>query len=208
MESKQSAIDSIHSKLRESSAQLGEERRRLDSLLSRSKSLEERKLKISNLKRAIEEEKAQLANIQQHQSISNGTPMNLGDADQLLALPAAIPTNILSSISLSSPQQQPAVLDQAHRHLLASLPSPSVLRARVGAYKSNNTALKDRVQSLESQSTELAAKYRKIISLCTRVEEANVDNVLENLLRAVESETNDVELGRVREFLARVEGGE
>ncbi|RFU29853.1 hypothetical protein B7463_g6475, partial [Scytalidium lignicola] len=210
MESKQATIDSIHSKLRESSAQLGEERRRLESLLERSKALEERTLKISNLKRAVEEEKVQLSNLQQHQSISNGTPMNLGDADQLLSLPAAIPTNILSSISLSSSQQlhTPAVLDQAHRHLLASLPSPAVLRARVSAYKTNNAALKDKVRALESESTELAAKYRKIISLCTRVEEANVDGVLENLLRAVESEANDVELGRVREFLARVEGGE
>ncbi|KAH8809014.1 hypothetical protein F5884DRAFT_677166 [Xylogone sp. PMI_703] len=210
MESKQATIDSIHSKLREASAQLGEERRRLDSLLERTKALEERKLKISNLKRAVEEERAQLSNLQQQQSISNGAPMNLGDADQLLALPAAIPTNILSSISLSSTQQPhtPAVLDQAHRHLLASLPSPAVLRARVGAYKANNAALKDKVQALESESTELATKYRKIISLCTRVEETNIDDVLENLLRAVESETNDVELGRVREFLARVEGGE
>jgi len=53
--------------------------------------------------------------------------------------------------------------------------------------------------------SELAAKYRKIISMCTGVEEDNVDGVLHNLLRAVESES-DVELGRVRDFLQRVDG--
>jgi regulatory protein SWI6 len=45
-----------------------------------------------------------------------------------------------------------------------------------------------------------------VISLCTGVEESKVDTHLENLLRAVESEQNDVEITRVREFLQRVEG--
>jgi len=52
----------------------------------------------------------------------------------------------------------------------------------------------------------LAAKYRKIISLCTQVDEESVDEHLESLLRAVESEPDDVELSRVRDFLSRVGG--
>jgi hypothetical protein len=87
--------------------------------------------------------------------------------------------------------------------LNANLPSASVLRARLAAYKSNNAALEDGVVQLQSKSSELAAKYRVIIGLCTGTEETKVDSVLPGLLRAVESERG-VELGRVREFLVRV----
>jgi hypothetical protein len=64
------------------------------------------------------------------------------------------------------------------------------------------------VGELRSKSRELEVKYRKTISLCTRVPEERIDDVLEGLWRAVDSEGGDVELGRVREFLTRVEGVE
>ncbi|TAQ91636.1 hypothetical protein B7494_g97 [Chlorociboria aeruginascens] len=207
MATKQAGIDSIHVKLRESSAILGEERRRLETLQQRAREREERKIKIGNLTRAVEDEKAKLYQLQQQYGQPNDSDkeMVLGDADKGLALPE-LPANILSNINPSA--HQPPVLDQAHRQLLASLPPTHVLCARLNAYKWNNHLLEDNVRGLQSKSTDLAAKYRKIISLCTRVEEDKVDSVLENLLRAVESEQNDVELGRVREFLQRVDGVE
>ena len=122
--------------------------------------------------------------------------MQIGDADIPFALPAA---NI-------NPSHHN--LDPATHQLLSTLPSTSILRSRLNAYKSNNEQLEIGTQSLKRKSTELASKYRKIVSLCTRVEEHRVDGVLEGLVRAVESEREDVELGRVREFLKRVEGGE
>jgi regulatory protein SWI6 len=208
MEAKQTQIDSIHMKLRDSSAALGEERRRLEGLQARAKECEERKLKIANLMRAAEEERVRLAQLQQQYGQMDGElEMRLGDADKGLAIPAgAVPANILSNINPNPHQHQ--VIDQAQRQLLASLPPTHVLRARVNAYKSNNDALAEDVRGLQSKSSELAAKYRQIISLCTSVDENKVDGVLDNLLRAVESEQNDVELGRVRDFLQRVDGGD
>ena len=208
MEAKQTQIDSIHMKLRDSSAALGEERRRLEGLQAHAKEREERKLKIANLMRAAEEERVRLSQMQQQYGQMNGeVEMRLGDADKGLAIPAgAVPANILSNINPNP--HQPQVIDQAQRQLLASLPPTHVLRARVSAYKSNNDALTEDVRGLQSKSSELAAKYRRIISLCTRVDENKVDGVLDNLLRAVESEQNDVELGRVRDFLQRVDGGD
>jgi len=205
MEAKQATIDSIHMKLRDASAALGEERRRLEGLQERKKRREEQKLKIANLTRAVQDERAKLMQLQQQygQINNNETEMKLGDADKGLAIPT-LPENILSNINPNS--HQPQVLDQAQRQLLASLPSTHVLRARLAAYTANNEALSNNVQSLQSKSTELIAKYRKIISLCTRVDEDKIDSLLDNLVRAVESEPSDVELPRVREFLSRVDG--
>jgi regulatory protein SWI6 len=170
------------------------------------KAIQERQHKISNLKRAAEEERNRLNQMQQqYGSVVAEDEMQLGDADEGLAIPAgAVPANILSNINPN--HHQPQVLDQAQRQLLASLPPTHVLRARVNAYKSVNESLSEKVRGLQSKSSELADKYREIISLCTNVEESSVDGFLDNLLRAVESEQEDVELARVREFLSRVDG--
>jgi regulatory protein SWI6 len=206
MTAKQSQIDAIHVNLRDSSAACGKERGRLDAFRQHVKTIQERQHKISNLKRATEEEQARLNQIhQQYGSVVAEDDMQLGDADQGLAIPAgAVPANILSNINPN--HHQPQVLDQAQRQLLASLPATNVLRARVNAYKSINDGLSENVRGLQSKSSELADKYREIISLCTNVEESNVDGFLDKLLRAVESEQEDVELARVREFLSRVDG--
>lgn len=205
MDAKQAQIDSIHVKLRESSAILGQERSRLDALKKETKEREERKLKIANLRRAAEEERAKLTQMQKQYGRLNGdADMRLGDADKGLAIPGgAIPANVLSNINPGANQLQ--VLDPAQRQILASLPPSHILQARLNAYKANNVALSEGVRGLQIKSSELASKYRKIISLCTGVVEEEVDNHLQNLLRSMESEPADLDLARVREFLQRVD---
>ena len=192
-------------KLRESSAILGQERSRLEALKKETKEREERKMKIANLRRATEDEGARLAQMQKHYGRLNGEgEMRLGDADKGLMVPSgAILANVLPNINPGS--HQPQVLDPAQRQILASLPPAHILQARLNAYKANNEALSEGVQSLKVKSSDLASKYRKIISLCTGVAEEEVDNHLNNLLRSMESEPADLDLGRVREFLQRVD---
>jgi regulatory protein SWI6 len=208
MSAKQSTIDSIHFSLRDSSAALGKSRNRLEAIQEKAKQRDELKLKIANLTRAADEERSRLAQLQQQYGHLNGEgEVQLGDADKGLAIPTgAFPANILSNINPTA--HQPQVLDQAQRQLLASLPPTHVLRARVNAYKDNNETLAQSVQGLENKSSNLAATYRKIISLCTQVEEKAVDGLLDNLLRAVESEQEEVDLSRIRDFLVRVEGAD
>jgi regulatory protein SWI6 len=49
-------------------------------------------------------------------------------------------------------------------------------------------------------------KYRRVVALCTGVPETEVDAVVDGLLKAVESEKDELEIGRVRRFLGGVEG--
>ena len=114
MESKQAIIDSIHSQLRGSSAQLGEERQRLEDMQARIKEKLERKQMITNFKRAEEEERSKLAQIaQQSGSLSPiSSDMTVGDADKPFSVLAL---NIPSSTVLNDTR------------LAASLPSTAVL---------------------------------------------------------------------------------
>lgn len=138
--------------------------------------------------------------------------MHLGDADKSVSPipPNTIPSNILinSSNGSQDPNQNYSHLLQIPNHvqLLTSIPPTPVLKARLTAYASNNQGLEDGVGALKSKSSEVEAKYRKIIGFCTGEEESRVDGIIDNLLRAIDSEPSDVELGRVNEFLRKVEG--
>ncbi len=92
---------------------------------------------------------------------------------------------------------------------VSSLPPTKVLQARVSAYRRNNARLEAQAKDLASRSIELEEQLRKVVALCTGVEESRVDEMVAGLVAAVESERGeDVEVGRVREFLRRVEGAE
>lgn len=93
------------------------------------------------------------------------------------------------------------------REYIASLPSTAVLNARTMAYRKHNARLEAEAKRLQSQSSGLESQLRKLVSLCIQVEESKVDEMVDRLSAAVASEEGeDVEVGRVREFLRRVEG--
>lgn len=204
MNKKQGAVDELHAALRDTSRELGEKRQVLEILQKEANEREARKLKTANLRRAYEEERGRLQQMQAQfgQNVQTGD-LQLGEADQGLNVSDEA-TKVLSNLDFRP--NQPLVIDRGQRQILANaLPPVHILRARLAAYTSNNQAMEDSVRDLQSKSSELAGKYRKVIGLCTGVEEEDVDRHLENLLRAVESEHTDVELHRVRDFLTRVE---
>ena len=76
-------------------------------------------------------------------------------------------------------------------------------------YTQNNQSLAQRRRLLKEKDGQLEVMYRKVVSLCTKVDEDRVDSVLEGLVQALDSDPLDgVEVGRVREFLRKVEGVE
>ena len=88
-----------------------------------------------------------------------------------------------------------------------ALPSANLLRARTKAVGGREEVTRTMVAALKGRSREVEVKYRRVVSLCTAVPEAEVDAVIEGLLRAVESERGELEIGRVRKFLGGVEDG-
>lgn len=97
----------------------------------------------------------------------------------------------------------------AQASVLKTLPPPQLLAARLSAYRHTNARLEQHVRELQSRSCDLERKLKRVVGLCTGVGDdgEKVEAMLEGLQTAVESERDeDIEVGRVREFLRRVEG--
>lgn len=162
--------------------------------------------RIINLQRVRQEERSRQTGQQNHQFVNmNGkeTAMRLGDADKGIM----ISESAVMLLGESSDREGHVPLNPfQQRRLLDQLPPVHVLKARLNAYRANNKVLSGNVKQLQAQSSELEDKYKKVISICTKVEEDKIDDLLGNLSRAVESEGDELELARVREFLSSVEG--
>jgi regulatory protein SWI6 len=144
---------------------------------SKIRARQDRKRRIQNLRRAVMDMRERILSKSKHMPGDMTLPLlSIGDADTDFAVPG--PPNHVHNVT--------------------------TLQARLPVYKSLNASLAAHLTSLKARDTELESKYRKVVALCTGVEEDKVDSVLPQLVQAVESEPeNDV--GRVREFLKRVE---
>ena len=198
---KQACIDQTHAKLRETSTLLSDEKRRLEDLQRRADKRKEMQQRVTNLRRVNKEQKVQLTRSGSNGSNKIRMDVKIGDADAGLNIDVAS----LSSTSASEPFQVPP---QQHTYL-SSLERVEVLRARVTAYQAHNASLEGYTAQMKSRSVELEKKLRRVVALCTHVEENKLDTLIEGLITAVEGEKGqDLEVGRVREFLRKVEGVE
>lgn len=199
MQSKQSLIDLAQNRLRESTTALAEERRRLTELEQRSPERNALRERIANLRRANEKQRIYVS---QNVKAEARNDIQIGEADAGLE----INTNVLPPSILE--QQQPlAALSPQQRDYFASLPIAASLRARTTCYRQNNERLDAQAKDLRCQSSKLEETLRQIIALCTGIGEESIEKMMGGLNKAIEAETgDDVEVGRVRNFLRKVEG--
>ncbi|KAI9715573.1 MAG: hypothetical protein M1812_005877 [Candelaria pacifica] len=202
MRLKQDQIEATHAKIREYTANLNEERRRLENMQRKAAERAEMKQKIQNLRRAADEQRSRL--LQQNGGIIKGMDhVRIGDADKGLEIKLEDLPEAASRGEIVNPDQ----LSEKDYDYLRDLPSTEILKARLTAYNQNNRMLREQAAQLKSRSTDLEEKYRRVVSLCTGVDEDKVEELLPGLVKAVESEGGEVvEVGRVREFLRKVEG--
>ncbi|KAI1413951.1 apses-domain-containing protein [Hypoxylon sp. FL1857] len=182
LKKKQQDVDSLHASLRTTSTQLGDARRQLETLTAAAKSQSLTRQKISNLSRGRTEEQKRM--LQLEQSYGRVDPNSSWEAEL---------TSALESAGGDAPN---ATL----------LPSPAVLRSRIQAFRSRTDAMRKSVGLFKGRSRDVEVKYRRVVSLCTGVAENEVDAVIDGLLRAVESEKGELEIGRIRRFLGGVDG--
>ena len=164
--------------------------------------------KIANLQGFIAEIKAQIP--QSNGQVVNGVTENvaIGEADRGLTFDER-----LGSIDQLFPDlantDLNGTLTTEQQAFLSSLERPAVLQGRVKAYQQHNADLEKQAQRFRNTSQDLEERYRKIVSRCTQVEVDKVDEKFDSLLEAVESEQKDrLELGKVRQFLQKVQGSD
>jgi len=201
MQEKQTLIDATHNSLREASASLLTERQRLSLLQSNASDRKALRHRLATLHAANAQHRLRVAAKDNVSVLDVRTNISIGEADAgLLVDTTVLPLNLLDSPS------PPHALTPEQKSYLSTLPSPILLQARARGYRKINTALEADVKGFSERSIGLEDQLRRVVALCTGVEESRVDEMVGGLVRAVESEGGgDVEVGRVREFLRRVE---
>ncbi|KAI7615794.1 apses-domain-containing protein, partial [Hortaea werneckii] len=191
-------IDRLNEQLREFSAMQKADLDRLQELKDRVRVRGERQAKVANLRRAVKERKEKKGaaatqstddkKLASHQPPpSDLEPAWLSDdsiTSLLLPDPTADPSS--ASHSPSSTHPTPAQHSLLTTHPTLSQTSPTHLLATLRAYESHNAALASQAKDLSARSQELEALYRKVVSLCTGVEEEKVEGCLGGLIAAVE----------------------
>lgn len=184
MKAKQLSLDTLHSTLRTTSSQLGDSRRTLEHLSATLKKQQLARQKVANLSHAREEEQIRL--MKDQTSTSQPNPSTSWQTELSAMLEAAEDSPSAGGESL--------------------LPPAAVLKARIRALEGRRDMTRKMVHALKGRSRDVEVKYRRVVALCTGVQEAEVDAVVDGLLKAVESEREELEIGRVRRFLGGVEG--
>lgn len=196
-------MDQAHATLRATTSSLNEERRQLAELQRAADDRKALRQRIANLRRANDNQRNQLILLRGEKS-GHRRDVSVGDADSGLE----VEQQKLPALSEGRPLPL-SPLTPSQQNYLASLPSTAILQARTRAYQTINARLEAQSKDLLSQSIDLEAQLRKVVGLCCGVSEDKVEGMITGLVQAVESEEGaEVEVGRVREFLRRVESVE
>ena len=196
LRSRTEEIDLLNAKIQEYSAIQKQDLERLQELKERVRLRSERQAKIANLRRNITERRERQRLGTSPPSTAEIEPPWLNDSSQEI-------------ISFSSPSDIDSPTPLQRQLATTSLPSPRTLRAHLNAASIHTNNLQNQADELKSRSADVEAMYRKVVSLCTGVAEDKVEESLPALVAAVESERGALgqqEVGRVREFLRRVDG--
>lgn len=202
LSTKQERVSSTLNSLREVTLKLGKEREASDQLRQRVREHSDLRQHCRNLRRSIEEEQARLSSIATN---SPELPLTNGDSSPHPESEFHLPDLTILSTFSAPTSSNPADWTPEQRAFLKSLPSTSVLKARAKAARNNNESLREKAGKLHDRSTELEEKFRRVVALCTGVEEDKVDSLLEGLVQAVESDPGEVDTVRVTQFLRKVE---
>ncbi|KAF2849615.1 apses transcription factor-like protein [Plenodomus tracheiphilus IPT5] len=227
---KQDSIDRTNDLITQLSGQQKQEQQRLETLRARLRTRQDRAKRISNLKRWLEPQRHMLAvnagatDLREKRRIGyadiegagllineDDLPYELRQAGDHLGRHASDGPSYLSTSLPIDPSSLSQILHQPQYrdYLVQQLPPAHVLRQRLDTYTHTNGSLLNRSRILKEKDGQLEQMYRKVVSLCTKVEENRIEECLEGLVAALDSEEGEgVEVGRVREFLRKVEGVE
>lgn len=180
LKAKQETLDELQTALRANSSRLAETRRNLEVVKEKAKQQQVNRQQVANLSRELESLQYRMGHMDNEQAASQ------------------------SNSAAAWEDELERALNSADRQL--ALPDAGILRARLKATTDILNTMKDKVSNLKGTSRDIEYKYRRLVALAANCPESQVDDLLEGLVRAVESEKGELEIGRVRKFLGGVGG--
>lgn len=192
-------IDGLHDELRISTSQLESSRSRIDKLKGFTDCISRDNRRVALLERAIEEEGGKLDEqvILDHDPDRPFIIQSLQKIYDFARDDSTFSNEQIYGILLKELQKDPS------HH--ANLPTKSFLRARIRAYRTNELRLTSLATKLRERFAEMEHKFRRVVAQCASIKEDQVDTLLEDLVRAVESDPRKMDLSRVAGFLRKVD---
>ncbi|QHS74909.1 transcriptional regulator SWI6 [Saccharomyces paradoxus] len=113
----------------------------------------------------------------------------------------------ISKLLESEPKEQ--IMEQIRNQfpvekIKSMLPPTVLLKARINAYRRNDKHLSNVLQTISTNQSELENKFKRVLSLCLKIDENKVDNMLDGLLQAISSEDpQDIDTDEMQDFLKK-----
>lgn len=86
--------------------------------------------------------------------------------------------------------------------MISDLPPTILLKARINAYRKNDDHLEHTLNGLCQKQSNLEGKFKRVLSLCLKVDEDKVDSMLDGLLQAISTEdSQDIDTNEMQDFL-------
>ncbi|KAI0463324.1 hypothetical protein LJB42_003347 [Komagataella kurtzmanii] len=218
LNSKTKNIESLQETLRSSTQRLSKARSQLYHLQDTEATFLELKSKLANIEKSInDEENSFKINAQELPNLTSF----VGDFDadepftvlpvynaieaKIASLPEDKREEVLANLKDNIDKEEIYQVLVAKNFNLQELPPSVVLNARIEAYQENEAKLVEILENLKSKSSILQSKFKRVVALCTSVDEKKVDELLDSLVQAVESEPEDMDINKVTGFLKKVD---
>ncbi|GAA5876571.1 hypothetical protein JCM1840_000812 [Sporobolomyces johnsonii] len=198
LRTKAEALDAKRAQLRTATRELTDQRAAVAHWRAQAQQADEKRQRIKNLERAIEEEDAF--------DWTGRTEVDGSPASQLAGPgftyrgPASTLSNLPAGMSIEFDADPPVPAGDEGTSLVHLLRLQSW-------YERVEGLLRQRIERLEGGNAELERKLGKIVADCCGLEEDKVEGMLEGLVRSLEADPSAMDLPRVAGFLSRVKDG-
>ncbi|KAK2463516.1 hypothetical protein APHAL10511_004267 [Amanita phalloides] len=200
IKSKQDALDVTQAHLRAATRELAEQRKQIQAWQAKCGELDQLKQRIRNVEQALADE--------DQFDWTGRTNGNDKDAREN-AGPAFQRRGHHSTLSgMSGAMDMAFNLEPEPPIPMMGTPASLIRLRRLKMWHVRTEELiKERLQNLQGASAEKEYQCKKIVSLCTSIPVDKVEEMLENLVIAVESDAQVVDIGRVSGFMQKVRDG-
>lgn len=197
---KQDALDVTQAHLRAATRELSEKRKQIQAWQARCAELDQITQRVRNVEKAVSEE--------DYFDWTGRTELNGKDARELAGSAfqyrginsTMIGIGGVVDISVNVDSEPPIPVGDNEASLVR-------LRRMKIWHQRMEDIVKGRLKSLQGASAEKEYQCKKIVALCTGIPIDKVEDMLENLVIAVESESQIVDIGRVSGFMQKVRDG-
>ncbi|KAJ4417985.1 transcriptional regulator swi6 [Gnomoniopsis sp. IMI 355080] len=200
LKKKQDTLNELHSGLRTASTQLADTRRKTELVREKLKTQQLHRQRVANLARELENIQYRMGALSNEHGATQSSAASAWE-DELANLRPSSPNTTTTTTTTTNTTSPTATATTT----ATKLPDTPLLRARLAATTAVLASTRDKFAALHGSSRELETKYRRLVALAASCDEASVDDVLESLVRAVQSERGELEIGRVRKFLGGVD---